>query len=625
MPLSLINPLTEASTIATNVVNNSAQTNYIAFPVATSDPTSNGWRVYADSAANLPVDGEGGSPNTTLTQNTSTPLSSTGDFRLTKNSGASRQGEGISTDFTIANRHLGKVLQISFDYELITGALATDDLRIYIIQEPTSVNRVVIEPVSVSIQGTISGNRIRHLATFQTHISITSYRLCVHVATTTNSVQTIDFNNFRVWESVQSVGSITTDWQSYTPTIQGNSGGTLTGFSWRRVGGNLEIQGRGQFGTTSSSEFRFSLPSGLIISSIFNIANSQVGFLNTNNLQSTAFKQWVLLATSGNSYLCIGHSGDAYNFSSSVPSLSPQTTDNITTNCLFTLQASIPITGWGSSVAMSSDSGDGRVVACSYQGNPSFTTGNFFGFPTRRFDTHNAYNTSTGEFTVPISGLYRVSTTMGSSAAADIVYASLDGSTYAYLFQTPSSTTYVSSGSVVVEARAGQRISLVKSTSSSLYSGNTQMGIYVERIAGSSQVISTVETVACSYTATSNTPSVTSSAPLILPVRIYDTHGAYNSISGIFTAPIAGKYFINLVSAIGGGVNVFVYKNNNIFSWIGRADYSYGELMVNFTIDLLAGNTMDIRTNSSGAPAVFNGGTLGNSSVTVLNIHRIGL
>src|SRR3990170_2998680 len=60
------------------------------------------WSTYADAAGVYPVDMTGGAANITFTRNTTTPLTGTGDGKITKDA-VDRQGEGISIPFTIPN------------------------------------------------------------------------------------------------------------------------------------------------------------------------------------------------------------------------------------------------------------------------------------------------------------------------------------------------------------------------------------------------------------------------------------------------------------------------------------------------------------------------------------------
>ena len=612
MPLSLINPLTEASTIATNVVNNSAQTNYIAFPVATSDPTSNGWRVYADSAANLPVDGTGGSPNTTLTQNTSTPLSSTGDFRLTKNSGASRQGEGISTDFTIANRHLGKILQISFDYELVSGTLATDDLRIYIIQEP-GVTNTVIEPVNVGIQGTVSGTRLRHLATFQTDISVTSYRLCIHIKTTTNSAQTIDFNNFRVWESVQSISSVITDWISYTPsTTRANT--TNRSFYYRRSGGNIQISFGWQYtsGVSSSSTALLSdiFPPGLTLDlTRIAPANGSGSYLRYNIGHYFAND----FGTSNNVGAITWDTNqdpDQIAFFGSAPNSAD---DNLSG------MIECPITGWGSSVAMSSDSGDGRVVACKYTNAQIGTTNNPIIYDTRQFDTHNSYSISTGLYTVPISGIYRISASLNSNAQIFVqVYKNSNVDTVLDQVNTGPSGL-MAGGSTLIQCVAGDTLS-IRPNGASTASSSTFISI--DRISAGSQVIATTETVACSVSKTSGT-ATTPNRIASWNTKDLDTHSSFDLTNGTFTVPMSGVYLIN--AAVQNLGNFTSYNQPGFTIRVGTTILSASTMYFTSSFEPELSTSALRRFVAGDIISLYGYGSGFSCNALIMNISRIGI
>ena len=73
------------------------------------------WAVYADAAADTPVDGTGGAPTITLTRTTSSVIRDAGSFLITKDA-ADRQGEGTSFDFTIEPHDNSQIIEITFEH-----------------------------------------------------------------------------------------------------------------------------------------------------------------------------------------------------------------------------------------------------------------------------------------------------------------------------------------------------------------------------------------------------------------------------------------------------------------------------------------------------------------------------
>ena len=138
------------------------------------------------------------------------------------------------------------------------------------------------------------------------------------------------------------------------------------------------------------------------------------------------------------------------------------------------------------------------------------------------------------------------------------------------------------------------------------------------------ELVKTFEQVACSYTATSNTPQTSPSVTLKLPVKIYDTHNAWGTGTGQFTAPMNGKYRVSLIGSLGGGEPVQIYKNSINYMWFGRSNFDQGQFMSSIEIDLLGGETIDIRCSSSASSATsWGGGSLSSAGTTTISISRI--
>ena len=230
--------------------------NYISSnPDAEAD--TSGWATFADAAATIPADGTGGSPNSTWTRTSTSPLRGSGSFLYTHNSGASRQGEGASFLFQISPADRAKVLQVSFDYMIASGtfvagsAAADSDLTCWVYDV---TNSQLIQLSNYKLLSNSASIPDKFSATFQSASNASLFRLIIFNGTTSTAAFTAMFDNFNVGPSSYVYGSPVTDWVSYTPTVSNitlGTGGTITGL-WRRVGDTMEFQSTVALGTGGS-------------------------------------------------------------------------------------------------------------------------------------------------------------------------------------------------------------------------------------------------------------------------------------------------------------------------------------------------------------------------------------
>ena len=114
-----------------------------------------GWKTYSDSVS-VPVDCTGGSPSSTWTRNTSSPIRYSQDFLWTKSGSTSRQGEGVSYAFTIDRADQAKALSFDWDYEIASGTYVGDSTNGYdmggYLYDVT--NGTLIYPTSCQIENT---------------------------------------------------------------------------------------------------------------------------------------------------------------------------------------------------------------------------------------------------------------------------------------------------------------------------------------------------------------------------------------------------------------------------------------------------------------------------------------
>ena len=144
-----------------------------------------GQKFLSNGGDSAPVDGTGGVVSgVTFTRNTSTPLIGTASFDLGKDS-VNRQGQGVSTDFTIDSIDKNRTLQISFVYQGSSGMVlgTSSDVRVF-VYDIDNANLLPVTPL-ITIEGPVSTPK-QFTGLFATTTGA-DYRLILHIATT-NSV-----------------------------------------------------------------------------------------------------------------------------------------------------------------------------------------------------------------------------------------------------------------------------------------------------------------------------------------------------------------------------------------------------------------------------------------------------
>lgn len=149
-----------------------------------------GFVTYADAAALSAVDGTGGTPAVTIARNTTTPLAETADLLFTKDA-VNRQGQGFSYDFTINRSDLNQYIQVTIDYKTSVNYVL-NDVRIFIYD----VTNAALIPVYE--RNLIPSTTGFFRAEFKANSTSLSYRLIVHVSSTSALAYTINFDNFFV-------------------------------------------------------------------------------------------------------------------------------------------------------------------------------------------------------------------------------------------------------------------------------------------------------------------------------------------------------------------------------------------------------------------------------------------
>lgn len=598
----------------------------------------NGWTTYADTAAVAPVDGTGGSPTVLWSNTTSNPLSGTKSFLFTKDA-VNRQGQGASYDFTIDRASQAKVLQINFDYVLNSGTLdagssnlSPGDIRVWIYDVD---NSALIQPSTIFLGSNSTSISSSFSSTFQTSAASLNYRLIFHIGSTSASAFSLKVDNVSVAPSKYVYGTPITDWQSYTLPITGTTTNptkatTRTDVArWRRVGDSMEINytyshSSATGAANGSGTYLFGIPSGYAIDSnkVFINSAPDVGVVGAaavynSNVTGNRLSGFVKIYDSNRLMITTGN--DQVGVQPAASSLFQFTAGTV----VYSFLATVPIQGWSSSVQMS-DNADTRVVGLSVRnpggtgqaGTTSVTT--VTTMTDVLVDTHAAFNTATGTYTIPVSGIYQIKATVyienGGTAQNIIAGLYRNGSVVANLANTNfgASIAGTLTGSYIISLNAGDTITIRSNSASAAFTSfgkRTDTNLSIQKISGPSAIAAS-ETVAASGTNQAGTSIPTSTWTTVPITTIIDnSHGAL-ATSGIFTAPSSGRYFISgqiSFAANSTGVRAIRIQKNNANTYLGTRFQPYTGVTSVITsgyLYLQAGETVTMQAYQDSGSAI---------------------
>lgn len=488
--------------------------------------------------------------------------------------------------------------------------------------------------------------------TFQTAATTANFRLVLYNANATTGAATTYFDDFYVGPQTAPMGPAITDWVAYTPTIVGFGSTTGVNFWSRRFGDSLEVHGYFTAGTTTSTTASITLG--------YNGANANV---STDTTKSTA-GQYVGHGTSSFSSSTFFNIGVLSTASTTVNLGVQSSTAAILTAALGTSLAStgqvldfmwrVPIVGWSSNTAMSSDT-DTRVVALDANaassanlnynaGSPNSTVPTSAGqivYGTTVNDTHGAYNSTTGVYTIPVTGWYAMTASYIAGATtthiSDSFAIQLYNATTSAVIKA-SAVTYDGAGAsgkvLVVTApatylTAGTQVyvrGLNSGSTTPVYSaGATYNYISISRVSGPA-VVAATESVNMRYHAASTSISG-SAATITYTTADFDSHNAY--ASGTYTVPVSGKYQVNAYAAVSGTfalnstTTMALQKNGSDYAVTNN--YAGGVITnsnvgLSDTVNCLAGDTLRIQLSSSATgPAI-----VSSNTKNWLSIERVG-
>jgi hypothetical protein len=550
-------------------------------------------------------------------------------MQLTKTAFDAQYQGFISGALTIDREDTAKVLYGSFSYEVISGTVdfSGTSTQTYEIWIYNTVSGAWTQPAGYRGMNQSSGQG-KVTFSFQTDGSTAnnSYKIAVITQQTGTGNIVVEFDSFQIGPTVLVLGAVVTDWQSYTPTFTGYGTPSGVEFLYRRTGSDVEIRGKFTSGTSTAVEARISLPSGLTSADTSKIPTIELVGVGLYSVASANTCGILIEPSVGYMTLSQQTSGTA--------GLTKTTgLAQLSSGQGISFVASIPIQGWSSTVQMSNDT-DTRVVAARYT-TASGSTGGRIQFNTRDFDSHAAVTTGASwVYTAPVSGFYDVSAFVSSSGnigqnALSIVKNGSANQTL--MFQGVTSTNTEVDGRGLIQLNSGDTIYInVSGTSVSITDG----WIAINRLSGPS-VIAATESVSAIYqtSAGQSIPNNTATV-VVFGTKVYDSHGAMNPSTGVFTCPISGEYqvsggfyFATAITAT--ATDIQFIANKNASSYLGVNNTKSGTagapLTTSGTIRVRcnAGDTLSVsvlQTNSASSAQAL----LTNATFNWVSISRVG-
>lgn len=616
--------------------------NYILNPDAENDTT--GYVRYQDAASAIVVDGTEGTPsaNLTFTRSTSSPLRGQASFLIDK-AAVDMQGYGVSYDFTIDPADQAKILRTSFDFSSSANYVDAD-IRIYIYD---ITNSRLIEVIDRDLYASANGF---YIGSWQSSIDSVNYRAILHVASTNANAYTVKIDNFQIGPQVLNHGFFGSDWESFIPTGSMSTNTTYTG-KYRRVGDSAEVEVMVSFaGAPTATTLTVNLPSGLLIdTSKLNDTTTNVGGIPKSTAilyDSGAAQSGRLLGNvfyNNSTRVTVGIMDDLAATDHYLQQFSSTAPVTVASGDKLFLSYTVPIAGWSSNLQLSEDFGGRDIAFKAYLGSAANHT-SLSGFQkvpldTVEFDTTNSWSTVDDRFNVPESGYYYITsltsfgTISDTKSAQSNIYVNGSISLRGTLYSNGATDTIMSLASGVIYLTKGQYVESygyqTDSASEAYSTGSSRTYLSGFKLA-SPQTLAGSEIVACSYTSNSG-QAVTNGNTVVYEDLLYDTHGSYNTSTGIYTVPLSGKYKVSggvlsasVVAALGNAlsitaVTVSTTKAGQLDVCQNVASRNYSST-VSCSFNLSKGETIQIKFDES-LPAV---NLISSGQYNFLTIEKVG-
>lgn len=577
---------------------------------ATANENSAGWVAYANTPGVRPVDGTGGSPVTTITRNTSSPLANDADFLITKDA-ANRQGEGVSYNFTIDKLAQSQSIKIKFDYQasslfgLSSGIVGSDsDIEVW-AYDVTNSQLIAVVPYVLTTGVTSPATFI---GSFQASANSTSYRLILHIPTTNANAWTFEFTNVDVSVSDNGISTSSPSvsaavYLSATTSFGANSPILFDGIEFDTNNGYNPATGMYTIPVSGTYSFTTNIS--------HTTATNRVWSLWKNGALYKALVQDISGLLDTGATLFQAKAGDTFFLAADASvTVSASAPPPIQVGMTFNLEAP------------SQSTADNKIITAKFgidsttSGTLATTSGSSIIFPFTYYDTNNAYNSSTGIYTVPVSGYYDfLASGFATAGAQTFFYIFVNGNIATS--RLGDSTNLDISTCMQLKLIAGDVVTFVAGTSFGyLYiaASNSPTGvtptIVVTKVQGPVQSSSN-SNVSARVTGASGTLNGGSlSTPIQFSAVTFDTNNAFNLSTGQYTVPVSGKYLVRAYQFPTSNVTagIYVFKNGVQWGILGQnAGTSVSEGGSDL-VDCIAGDLLDVRGNAGSPSTIGDGG-----------------
>lgn len=451
--------------------------------------------------------------------------------------------------------------------------------------------------------------------TMQTQSSTLQVRMVVYNANATSGAVTVYFDDFVCGPSSVSPSTSVVAASYYCSTNQAGTTSAPFNFDTKEYDTAASV--------TTGAAWQFLAP----VTGTYqvNMVANQTG----NALaRSLIYKSTAGGAFAAYKYINIGNTSIGINTGSTAVQLNagdaiqirPDTSVSLTGGSLASVAANLSI------ILLQSQpgAGVGGVVAAQTQlaANQSVTSGNPIKFDTVLHDTTASYSTSTGLYTVPISGFYRVGANIRTVSGATGVNLFKNGSFFATLVDLATGSN--SFGGATVLCNAGDTLSINLDTSLSIAgsTGGFTTNGYFELLQGTPAAVSSSAVVAASAHVSSGS-STTALNPINYDTIDFDTTASITTGASTwqFKAPVSGYYNAAATGFFGASVDILLYKNGTKYRFLTTTTAGSGN-SGSTGVQLNAGDTIDFRPAVTVTPSVPSSATVGQANNITISLVK---